>query len=158
MIQNLLRSGHKRLSARSFACTAHSLASHYSLWSRGRCAHSFAHSFAPNLVGQWNIFVWFSKCPESLWSYNIFLKVHITTSNIRLHHGWPTQPMCEVIAFLTFWKDLSLNFTKLPWSNLLADVSISCLRSNHSAHCRGQHLDCTFNSLSMATKSGMEIT
>ena len=55
--------------ARSLAPLTRSLAPHCSLRSRAplrSLVRSLAHSLAPELVGQWNIFVQFSRCPESL--------------------------------------------------------------------------------------------
>ena len=84
VIQKLLKSRCKywatRSSARllagtahSFARTAHSFACSALLASLARTLHcalsfarSLAHPLAPELMGQWNIFVQFSRCPESL--------------------------------------------------------------------------------------------
>ena len=51
--------------ARSLAPLTRLRAPHCSLRSRAPLG-SLAHSLAPELVGQWNIFVQFSRCPESL--------------------------------------------------------------------------------------------
>ena len=44
---------------------------HYPIRSRAplrSLVRSLAHSLAPELVGRWNIFVQFPRCPESLWT------------------------------------------------------------------------------------------
>ena len=59
------------------------------------CSHarSIAHSFAPELVGQWNNFVQFSRCPESVchlgpqFSNFFTVRVGLLWSRIRRWRG-----------------------------------------------------------------------
>ena len=69
-IRSLVRS-HRSL-VRSFARTAHTFACYALLAPLSSLGRSLAHLLAPELVGRWNIFVQFSRCPESSLSYMLW--------------------------------------------------------------------------------------
>ena len=62
-------------------------------------ARSLAHSLAPELVGQWNVFVQFSMCPESQWNDALYWAIHsFARSFTRTAHSFTFSAMLALLA------------------------------------------------------------
>ena len=60
---------------------------------------SLAHSLDPELVGQWNVFVQFSMCPESQWNDALYWAIHsFARSFTRTAHSFTFSALLALLA------------------------------------------------------------
>ena len=101
--------------ARSLAPLTRLLAPHCSLRSRAplrSLVRSLAHSLAPELVGQWNIFVQFSRCPESLCTLSFLALNKKNVDRIRLGDV-QLPPGQHIYSTFMFQRAFSFSFSCL---------------------------------------------